>query len=148
MMMGPSPASPCLPSTPNLGVGQPGGKCSHPPLELGPFQVHVGSTELSGFWTKLSKIHTWFPWQSCLSLLSQLQREVKVLPRTTPNQSPSNFWACPLNPAMLAVLPLSSSTHFLLVPLRRFLWVCQKGEEIFLSLVCFTPLLPSVHPSP
>lgn len=43
---------------------------------------------------------------------------------------------------------LFSSTHFLLIPLCHFLWVCQKGEEIFLSLVCFTPLLPSVHPGP
>lgn len=26
----------------------------------------------------------------------------------------------------------------------HFLWVHQKGGEIFLPLVCFTPLLPSV----
>lgn len=50
-----------------------------------------------------------FPWQSCLLPLSYLQREVKVLPRTPPHQSPSSFWACSLNPAMLAILPLSCS---------------------------------------
>lgn len=68
-----------------------------------------------------------------------------MLPRTPTSQSPTNFCPCSLNPATLAVLPLSTSVCFFLIPLCHFLWVHQKGGEIFLPLVCFTPLLPSVH---
>lgn len=80
-------------------------------------------------------------WQSCLSPLSQLQREVKVLPRTPSNQSPSNFWAWSLNPAMLAILPLScfllpTSCSF---PCATFYGFARKERRFFF------PLFASLH---
>lgn len=53
---------------------------------------------------------------------------------------------CSLSPAVLPVLPLPCP----LLPRSQVLLFMgsQKGEEIFLPLVCFTPSLPSVHPGP
>lgn len=111
---------PQLPSAPKLGV------------------TSKGESAATLSWDRLSKQE-----------LNKEQGPFQVPSRTPAHQSASNFWACSLNPTMLATFPVSlfSSTH-LLIPLCHFLWVCQKGEEIFLSLVCFTPLLPSVHPGP
>ena len=87
------------------------------------------------------KIHTTFPWQSCLSPPSQLQREVKVLPRTPPDQSLSNFWACSLNPAMLAILPLSCSLlpTSCLFPCATFYGFARNERRFFF------PLFASLH---
>lgn len=81
------------------------------------------------------------PWHSCLRPLSQVHREVKVLPRAPPKQSSSNFRACSLNPAMLAILPLScsllpTSCSFLCATFHGF----TRKERRF-----FFPLFASLH---
>lgn len=141
-----------FPSTPNLGVAnQPRTKCRYPPLEpaiqAGPEQGTgtipgaCGEPCGSRLLVQSLKMHTMFPWQSCLLPLSQLQREVKVLPRNSPNQSPSNFWACSLNPATIAILPLCCS-HLpisCLFPCATFYGFARKERRFFF------PLFASLH---
>lgn len=153
-MRGASPAWPCLPSAPDLWDTSRGKEQFSFPGPGYPGRVETRNREhFKCIWRALSSRAFRPSFENPhnvplaeLPLLSQLHRKVKVLPRTPPSQSPTNFCPCSLNPATLAVLPLFSSACFFLIPLCHFLWVHQKGGEIFLSLVCFTPLLPSVHP--
>lgn len=63
-----------------------------------------------------------------------------MLPRTPPHQSANNFWACSLNPATLAVFPLSCSLlPACSFPCATFYGFARKERRFFF------PLFASLH---